>query len=205
MYKKILASGWQSMLLAALLFLYGVGIAWAQAGATSASITGKITEQSGTAISGATVKIIDLTKNLDREITTDTEGNYSAQQLTPGFYEVKVSADGFQSKTTRFELSLGTTARLDISLAVGAVSEVIEVNASTSFNEGKTESSNNVDTRRIGALPINRRTFLDFALTSARTVADRLPSQGVSGTSGLSFNGQAGRYNIISIDGVDNT
>src|SRR5262249_16349484 len=90
-------------------------------------------------------------------------------------------------------------------LIVGASSEVVEINAGSSvINEGKTESSTNIDTISIANLPINQRNFLDFALTSPRVVRDRVPAQGASATSGLSFNGQPARFNNITIDGLDN-
>src|SRR5204862_6570263 len=82
--------------------------------------------------------------------------------------------------------------------------EVIEVIGNQIVSEGKTESSTNIERQRIDNLPINRRNFLDFSLTAARVVADRLPAQGTSATSGLSFNGQSARFNNITIDGLDN-
>src|SRR5262249_60008775 len=89
-------------------------------------------------------------------------------------------------------------------MQVGAASDIVEVKASDSVDEGKTESSTNMGRERIDNLPINRRNFLDFSLTSARVTADRTPAQGVVANSGLSFNGQPARFNNITIDGLQN-
>ena len=178
---------------------------WAQAGSTGSSLTGIVTDEVQAVINGATVKIRNLTTNTERQVVADDFGNYVVQQITPGVYEVTISADGFKTQTTKLEVELGTVVKVDFSLGIGRVDDVVEVVASSTINKNKTESSENIDSGRIASLPINRRSFLDFTLTIPRAVADRLPAQGVSGTSGLSFNGQAGRYNNVSIDGVDNT
>ncbi|MEW6733430.1 MAG: TonB-dependent receptor [Acidobacteriota bacterium] len=177
---------------------------WGQSnGATSASLTGIITDESSAVLGNAVVKAKNLNNNFVREAVSDESGAFLLNQLTPGPYEVIVSAEGFKTKTLRVELELGTTKRFSFTMQVGGNTEVVEVTAS-GFDEGRTENSTNITRERIDGLPINRRNFLDFALTSARVTPDRLPPQGVAQTSGLSFNGQSARYNNITIDGLDN-
>src|SRR5262249_32606036 len=79
-----------------------------------------------------------------------------------------------------------------------------EVRAEHTVDEEKTESSTSIDRGRIDGLPINRRNFLDFSLTAPRVTRNRAPGEGVTATSGLSFNGQSARSNNITIDGLDN-
>src|SRR5262249_35879901 len=98
----------------------------------------------------------------------------------------------------------GTTSLIEFTLTVAGASEIVEVKANIVMSEGKTESSYIIDNMNISNLPINQRNFLDFALTSARVTRDRVPSQGASATSGISFNGQPARFNNITIDGLDN-
>ena len=57
-----------------------------------------------------------------------------------------------------------------------------------------------VDQKEIDELPIDGRNFLDFSQTVAGVTDQQTSGQG----SGLSFNGQRGRSNNISIDGADN-
>jgi hypothetical protein len=177
---------------------------WAQGSSTTASLTGSVTDEQGAVIGGATVTAKNIETNLSREALSGTEGNFLLQQLPPGDYEVTVLAEGFNTTSSRINLLLGTTARFDFVMKVGTTADIIEVVAANVMDDGKTESSTNIDTMRIETLPINRRNFLDFSLTSARVVADRVPGQGASATSGLSFNGQSARFNNITIDGLDN-
>ncbi|MBI4853342.1 MAG: TonB-dependent receptor [Acidobacteria bacterium] len=176
----------------------------AQGGATSSGLAGVVADEQGGAIAGVTVKARNVETNLIRETTTDDTGSYLLTQLTPGTYEVTVSADGFTTQSSKLELTLGTNLKLDFSMQIGSTSEIIEVTTNTVIEEAKTENSTNIDTQRIQSLPINKRSFLDFSLTSPRVTADRVPAQGAAATSGLSFNGQNGRVNNITIDGLDN-
>lgn len=177
---------------------------YAQESATSGSVAGVVADEQGAVIGNAQIKITNISTNLVRESTSGEDGSYLIKQLPPGAYKVEVLAEGFKLYNARIDLELGTTAKINFNLALGAQSEVIEVTASSALQEGKTENSTNIDRGSIDGLPINRRNFLDFSTTTPRATADSLPSQGILPTSGLSFNGQNGRLNNITIDGVDN-
>jgi len=115
-----------------------------------------------------------------------------------------VALEGFTTQSSKVDLVLGSTSRVNFAMVVGQTSDIVEVTTTNVIEEAKTESSTNIDRQRIESLPINRRNFLDFSLTSPRVTADRVPAQGAAATSGLSFNGQNGRVNNITIDGLDN-
>src|SRR5581483_10988007 len=145
--------------------------------------------------------------NFAREVASNEGGGFSILELPPGIYKVTVTAEGFSKETAQFELGLGTTTKINFILRVSSTpNEVIEVTASDAFvpGEGKTESATNIDSGRIENLPINQRNFLDFTLTAARIVPDRIPKQGATATSGFSVNSQSSRYNNLTVDGLDN-
>src|SRR5262249_23281738 len=138
------------------------------AGATSSSITGNVTDEQGANIPGATVKARNIDTNYTREVTAGEDGSFLVSQLPPGNYELMAVAEGFSTKTSRISLVLGTTTLFNFVMQVGAATEIVEVTAEGSVELGKTENSTNIDKTRIDNLPINRRNFLDFSLTSAR-------------------------------------
>ncbi|MEW6734232.1 MAG: carboxypeptidase regulatory-like domain-containing protein [Acidobacteriota bacterium] len=194
-----------TLILLLLLLSHVSTVVWAQSGgSTTAGITGTVTDQQGNVIAGAGISAKNSETNFIREARTGEDGAFLLQQLPPGVYEIMVTAEGFTTQTSRLELSLGNTTRLDFVVQVGATSEVVEVTTTNIIEEAKTEASTNIDRQRIDNLPINRRNFLDFSLTTPRVVADRVPAQGAAATSGLSFNGQTARVNNITIDGLDN-
>lgn len=177
----------------------------AQNSSTSSTISGVITDQQGAVLPGVTVSVKNLTTGIVKEINTNDEGKYQFAQLPPGNYEVNITAENFTGRKVETSLDLGTASRLDVALSIAASQEnIIEVRADVAVQEGKTESSTNIDKGRIDSLPINKRNFLDFTLTSARATIARENSQGITETSGISFNGQSSRNNNITIDGLTN-
>jgi hypothetical protein len=189
----------------ALLLTFGSGQeVKAQSSATTSSLTGSVIDEQNNIIPGAVISAKNLQTNFVREIRSQEDGAYLITQLPPGNYELTITADGFNTQTTRVDLVLGSTSLINFSMKIGATSDIIEVIASATVDEGKTESSSNINRENIESLPINRRNFLDFSLTTPRAVTDRTPQQGITISSMLAFNGQNARFNNITTDGLDN-
>ncbi len=174
----------------------------AQTGSTTAAISGRVVDTQESVITSATVTAKNIDTNFSREIVVSNDGSFSLSLLPPGNYKITIQADGFATQVIPLSLVLGTNTLIPVKLEVDKTGAVVEVVAN-SVLEGKTESSTNVDRIEIDALPINRRNFLDFSLTAARVVSDG-GANGATATSGLSFNGQSGRFNNVTIDGLDN-
>jgi uncharacterized surface anchored protein len=96
----------------------------AQGGATGA-ITGTVQDASGAVVSGAKVDIVrEATGQVERHLTTDSSGAFTANLLPVGSYRVEVSAAGFA--TTKFPavvVNITETTRLTASLKVTSVNE----------------------------------------------------------------------------------
>lgn len=179
--------------------------AYAQSGgSTTAKIIGTVRDEQLAVVGGATITAKNLLTNFTREVISNEDGSYVVTQVPPGSYLVTIQADGFITKNSNLELSLGNTSFFNITLSLGSTNEVIEVKTDQVIFADRTESSTNITQQSIDNLPINRRDFLDFSLTAARVTIDRAPGQGASATSKLSFNGQSARANNITIDGLDN-
>jgi hypothetical protein len=175
-------------------------------GSTTASITGAVRDQTGAVIPGATITAKNTETGLTRTVATGDDGAYLIPLLPPGTYDVSAESTSFAMQTIRrVTLTVGQTAGLDFSLLAAGLSESIEVLGEAPLIEpNRTQTSTTIDQQRIDNLPINRRNFLDFTLTTSSVTVDRIPAQGAAATSGLSFNGQSARQNNITIDGLDN-
>lgn len=178
---------------------------WAQA--TLAAILGTVRDPSGAAVSGAEVRVRNLSTNVSRETTTNAEGVYRVPNLPPGSYEVSVSRSGFsryvQGPVT---LRVGQDVEMSIGLEVAGLTEVITVTSDAAMiNTTSAEVGTNFDVKRIGDLPMApNRNILNLAL--------QIPgvSQLSSGNSGFtsggvsfSVNGMRTRSNNFMIDGQD--
>src|SRR5215467_1522841 len=59
-------------------------------------ILGTVSDSTGAAIKAATVTITDVPRGTTRVITTDDAGAYTAPNLVPSTYKVRVEASGFK-------------------------------------------------------------------------------------------------------------
>ncbi len=184
--------------------------AFAQASSSTAELRGRVTAPNGAGIANAKLTLTDAVKGSSRQGATDGEGNYVFLGLLPSSYELKVEAEGFGGIATRIELTVGQQANIPIRLDVGKVELQVSVEAGAEVVEtARAEQSSIVDAKQIANLPINRRSFLDYALltpgvTDADNIADSSDFR-VAQTpqSGLSFGGNNGRGNLAQVDGAE--
>lgn len=95
---------------------------------TNASLSGTVTDPSGAAIPGAKLTLTNEATSFQFNFVSDETGNYSFRNLTPGKYDLNVSAPGFKTQEQKgIELTLNQTARADIHLPVGQTGETVTV------------------------------------------------------------------------------
>src|ERR1044072_7444225 len=79
------------------------------------TITGKVTDQNGAIVPGATVKATRDDTKLERTVVTDGDGKYKIIQLAPGKYKLTASANTFQTTNqTGIEFIAGRNAQIDL-------------------------------------------------------------------------------------------
>jgi hypothetical protein len=99
-------------------------------GQTAGSVSGLVTDQSGSVIAGATITATNPQTSLTRQTVSNSSGNYNLPDLPPGFYNVRAEGKGFQSEVKNgLELQVQQDARIDFQLRVGAVTDTVEVTA----------------------------------------------------------------------------
>src|SRR5260370_12288931 len=92
------------------------------------SIAGTVTDPQGNAVAGAKVVVTSTTKNFVFETTSNESGNYSVTHLIPDNYKIHVEATGFKSlDVPSVIVTADSSAHVDASLQVGAVSQSVEV------------------------------------------------------------------------------
>ncbi len=183
----------------------------AQAGGSTSEIRGRISDPNGAVVSGATVTLTDEARGLTRTTTTDNEGLYRFLSLTPGIYQIRVQATGFSSQLQKaVQVTVGQTADQDFSLKVGDASAVVEITADAPLIETeRSQQSSTINEKYIQELPIDRRDYLTFTLLTpgvvdSNALADNSDFR-VAQTpqSGISFYGNNGRGNSITVDGSE--
>ena len=175
-----------------------------------AGLVGTVTDASGAAITKAAVKLTNTrTGNVTQSQTGDT-GYYRFVQLTPGpGYELTVSKDGFKSVTvSNLYLAVASTRTQDVELAIGSVTQTVEVQSEGSVSLDTTDSTigNNFDLRAVSSLPNEFRgnaanlLRLQPAVVSADT-ANNVDDNGLSRNGSVA--GARSDQNNITVDGID--
>lgn len=140
-------------------------------------ITGLVTDTSGAVIPAAAVTVSNERTGVKKVVVTNADGNYTVTPLIEGMYDVTVSKTGFKSFTrSGIRLDVAQSARVDVKLQLGQITQKIEVKASTAMLETETASVGNVVAESgVVNLPLNGRNFLQLA-----TLVPGATSQGLS-------------------------
>src|SRR5579863_2130155 len=138
-----------------------------------AQISGTVTDQSGLAVPDVQISMTQTDTGLKRVASSDSGGFYVVPNLPLGPYSLQATKMGFQTFVRPgVVLQVGTNPEIPISLRVGAVSDQIVVEATTSEVETRTAGVGTtvVDTQRILDLPLNGRQATDLIPLSGLAV-----------------------------------
>ena len=127
-------------------------------------------------------------------------------------YDIKAEMAGFRTSTTAVELQIQQVARVDFSLQLGQVNEVLEVHSSATMLSTEDSTVGTViENRRIVDLPLNGRNFLQLVALSPH-VSFGFSAHGAAGRQGgaragtsISIAGQRAVFNHYTLDGLENT
>lgn len=188
---------------------------WGQT--NTAVITGNVTDSAGAVIPGAKVRITSVTTNVARDFTTNSSGYFTSVPLNPDTYSVTVTAPGFMTQTQAgIVLQVQDRLNLNFKMAVGAVTQTVEVTNATPTIDTQTSSLGQVvEAKTIAAMPLNGRSYLQLAALSAGVVetgfgANTQTNGNTGGSSGqpgqvtFAADGSRGTLNNFILDGIDN-
>jgi hypothetical protein len=116
------------MMFRAIILLVALSTVSGSAQGVSGRLTGRVADASGAALPGVTVTIAADMLRQPAVVITDDVGRYNSPLLPAGRYVVTFELAGFQPQTREgVEVRAGEVAILDRQLAVGALTENVEV------------------------------------------------------------------------------
>src|ERR1700674_2232740 len=180
------------------------------------SLSGTVTDKTGSVISGATVKITSQGTGITREVKTDGSGHYIAPFLPVSIYTIRVESQGFQTTEQKdIRLQVDEQREVNFTLNPASVSQTVEVSA----EEVAVETSNPtlgqvITSQEVAQLPLNGRDFVQLATLTPGTVAETNPNSfftnaassevAARGAFSLSVGGSRANSTDWLLDGNDN-
>jgi hypothetical protein len=97
---------------------------------TTSTIRGHVSDPSGAAVSGARVELTNTGTGIQRDLTTNSGGDFEIPDLQRGTYRLSVSMSGFRNFVAdNIILEASQIRRIDVPLEIGAVGTEVTVRA----------------------------------------------------------------------------
>jgi Carboxypeptidase regulatory-like domain/TonB dependent receptor len=167
-------------------------------------VRGVVLDPSGARVAAAQVSARSAATDIVREVLSEPNGEFAIPELSPGAYIVEARAPGHKTWRRDVDLEVNQERRLEIHLALGEVTEVVQVAATPGARDRGTLGTT-IRSTEIQTLPLDGRNFLELALlTPASAPAAPGSASSVRGDFALTANGAREDFNSFLLDGVDN-
>ncbi|UWZ85397.1 TonB-dependent receptor [Occallatibacter riparius] len=181
---------------------------------TAATISGHVSDTSGAAVPGAAILLSNNATQSGRSTISTTTGDYTFTDVPVGTYKLTVTHPGFKTITSNaIQVQVQQSVRLDFALQIGAVTESVEVQASSALLQAENATLGTVvENEAVSQLPLNGRNYL--ALVALASNANTLsPNAGQAGarlggeraSQSISVGGNRIMFDYFTLDGVNNT
>lgn len=175
-------------------------LGWAQY--DTAAVLGTVTDSTGAVVKGAKVNIQNTQTGVPQTTSTDDGGNYNFLSLRIGTYKVSAEMTGFKTSVSDdFTLTVNARQRVNLTLAVGDITQSVQVTGGVTQLETDTSDRGQVVSRAaIVNLPLNGRAYADLALLSPGVRRSNIANRDAS----FNVNGLRSSHNNFLVDGIDN-
>ncbi len=176
---------------------------------TTGALRGRVTDPSGAIVARASIRVVEASTSATYSATTDREGEFVFPSLRVGNYSLRATAPGFETSNLGITIEVGQVSTAQIPLAIGNVSQAVNVQGTTPLLRTTDSTLSTVVNRTLlDGLPLSGRRYTDFALLT--------PNSSPDGQTGLvSFAGEQGGEdtgyangngaNVFTVDGANAT
>lgn len=195
-----------------LLFAFGIALY----GQATGSISGTVTDSSGSAVPAAKVTVTAPATGFTRSTTTNGQGEYTVPLLGVATYNIEVALQGFQSATANdVRLQVDEHRELDFKLSPAAVQTSVEVSATAvEIQTADATLGQVITSQQVADLPLNGRDFVQLATLTPGVTTETNPNSffnggpsseaSARGSFSLSVGGSRANSTDWLLDGVDN-
>ena len=166
---------------------------------TSSTVRGEVTDESGSPVANSTVTIVSDNTGFSRSSTTNSSGEYTIRGIPIDSYTISVSAAGFAGQESPgLVVNLGQTAKVDFSLTVGSIEEIVVSASADQVVQVALGPSASFDLETLQSVPAINRNITDVLRADSRIYVDETGGH----TNGVQCAGKNPRFNSTTVDGV---
>jgi hypothetical protein len=182
----------------------------------SGSIQGAVSDPSGAVIAGAAVELSNLDTGVAQSTTANESGNYGFNNLQPGRYKIKVSANGFKGTEITVTVSTSQLEAVNVTLPLASVTAsttVIYQEPAVDTDDSRLQTTLTSEETR--DLPTVNRNLWDVLAVQPGVVGTGtrgsgespggLPDNFGTQTPQISANGRSYTGNVVFVDGMNVT
>src|SRR3984885_4122856 len=163
-------------------------------------ITGRVTDSTGAAISGATVTITNDATSVAQTVQSSATGTYVFEAVNPGSYTLSAEANGFGKFISQgIQAHIQDNLTIDVSLRLGTVGQQVSVTAAAPLLQAEDASvGQTITEEQVNNLPLQSRDWTTLGLLAAGT-----STTGGSSNSEFNVSGLDWTQNDFRLDGID--
>jgi hypothetical protein len=174
----------------------------------SATVVGTVRDTTAAVVPAAKVTLTSVETGISVVKSSSDNGAFEFQAVRPGLYLLTAEKPGFaMALVENVRVQVGARLRVDLQMAIGQVSEKVEVTAASPLLE--TDSSQRgqiISGDQTRALPLLSREYSSLALltTGVKLAGSSLTTGNTPREGAFNVNGLRSPFNNFLIDGVDN-
>ena len=105
------------------------------------AINGTVTDSTGGLVAGVTLTLTNQATGIGSSTVSNARGFYTFINVQPGSYNLRAEMSGFKTaRLPAFELSVNQTMTQDLTLAVGEITEIMDVKSEAPLLQASTDS-----------------------------------------------------------------
>lgn len=174
------------------------------------SIVGTVTDQSGASLRGANVTLTNTGTGERHQTQSGDGGEYQFLNLVPGKYRIEVEQSGFKkANSENIEVNVSGTARADVTMQLGDVTQNVEVQATSPVLQTETANlSQIVNSRAVQELPVNGRNIMNLTalvpgvVAQGSTEGNALTGKNIFAAGNYQIGGGFANQGAVYYDGV---
>jgi hypothetical protein len=180
---------------------------FASAQETTGTITGSVSDPSGSVVQGAKITISGATIGFERTYQSNEQGTFTAPLLPPGTYSLTIEAAGFKRYTqSEIQISVNDRRPINVQLETGGVTETVNVTAEAPVIQESPTQQSLIAGEQVRQLPLNNRNFVQLATLAPGVTSSNSSQIGFGGLAVVQISINGGRTSAINwlVDGSRN-